>query len=191
MEKEFWDKRWKDNETGWDVGTISTPLKDYIDQISDKNIRILIPGCGNSYEAEYLNNNSFKNVYIIDISQHAVDSFKERCPNFPTSNIICGDFFELKDSFDLIIEQTFFCAINPTMRKAYVKQMSQLLKPDGKLIGLMFNFPLDEGPPFGGSVEEYKGLFENKFLIEKMEECNNSIEPRKGRELWVSYRCKS
>jgi thiopurine S-methyltransferase len=187
MEKEFWDKRWENKETGWDVGTISTPLKTYIDQITDKNIRILIPGCGNSYEAEYLNEIGFKNVYIIDISDYAVASFKKRCPDFPLEQILCDDFFELKDTFDLIIEQTFFCAINPEMRKAYVEQMFQLLQPNGKLVGLMFDFPLDAGPPFGGSIEEYKELFAEKFIIAKMEKCNNSIEPRAGRELWVSF----
>ena len=54
----------------------------------------------------------------------------------------------------------------------------------------MFNFPLDAGPPFGGSVEEYKVLFSDKFEIEIMEECHNSIEPRSGSELWVSFRRK-
>ena len=44
--KEFWTKRYQDNEAGWDLGTISTPLKEYIDQLTDKNLRILIPGAG-------------------------------------------------------------------------------------------------------------------------------------------------
>jgi hypothetical protein len=44
----------RSNETGWDLGQVSPPLKAYIDQLTDKNLRILIPGCGNSYEAEYL-----------------------------------------------------------------------------------------------------------------------------------------
>jgi hypothetical protein len=36
-----------------DLGTVS-PIKAYIDNSSKQNARILIPGCGNSYEAEYL-----------------------------------------------------------------------------------------------------------------------------------------
>jgi hypothetical protein len=50
----YWDQKYQNQETGWDIGTISEPLKCYIDQLEDKNIRILIPGCGNAYEAKYL-----------------------------------------------------------------------------------------------------------------------------------------
>jgi len=46
--------------------------------------------------------------------------------------------------------------------------MKELLNPKGKLIGLLFQFPLTEvGPPFGGSKEEYNSLFENDFDIKK------------------------
>ena len=41
-------------QLGWDLGEVSPPIKSYIDTLEDKNIRILIPGCGNTYEAEYL-----------------------------------------------------------------------------------------------------------------------------------------
>ena len=50
----FWNERYSTNQTGWDLKGPSTPLKEYIDQITNKNIKILIPGCGNAYEAEYL-----------------------------------------------------------------------------------------------------------------------------------------
>ena len=53
-QKEYWINRYKEERTGWDIGYPSTPLKEYIDQLQDKNLRILIPGAGNGYEAEYL-----------------------------------------------------------------------------------------------------------------------------------------
>jgi hypothetical protein len=34
----FWDQKYQNQETGWDIGTISEPLKCYIDQLEDKNI---------------------------------------------------------------------------------------------------------------------------------------------------------
>jgi hypothetical protein len=49
LDRDYWSKRYQTNETGWDVGTPSTPLKEYIDQLENKNIKILIPGCGNAY----------------------------------------------------------------------------------------------------------------------------------------------
>ena len=54
MEKSFWDSRWENAETGWDLGGVSAQLKAYIDQLESKKLSILIPGCGNAYEAEYL-----------------------------------------------------------------------------------------------------------------------------------------
>ena len=54
LNSDYWENRYKTNEISWDAGTITTPLKEYIDQIEDKSIKILIPGAGNSYEFEYL-----------------------------------------------------------------------------------------------------------------------------------------
>jgi thiopurine S-methyltransferase len=65
------------------------------------------------------------------------------------------------------------------------------LSPGGKLAGLYFNFPLtQEGPPYGGSEEEYRKRFSAQFEIEKMYAAPNSIKPRAGRELWVEMRKK-
>jgi len=56
----YWENRYQNQQTGWDIGEISSPLKAYIDQLEDKSIKILIPGAGNAYEAEYLFLNGFK-----------------------------------------------------------------------------------------------------------------------------------
>ncbi|WP_412783757.1 hypothetical protein, partial [Aeromonas sanarellii] len=72
-------------------------------------------------------------------------------PNYE-SHLIENDFFELDDKFDLILEQTFFCALDPELRNQYATKMYNLLNTNGKIAGLLFNFPLtNEGPPFGGS----------------------------------------
>jgi thiopurine S-methyltransferase len=68
LDKQYWENRYKENQTGWNIGYISTPIKLYINQLTDKSIRILIPGGGNSYEAEYLWLNGFK-MYLFLILQ--------------------------------------------------------------------------------------------------------------------------
>lgn len=186
LDKDFWNDRYVNQQMGWDIGYPSTPLKEFIDTLEDKSIRILIPGCGNAYEAEYLHQQGFENVFVIDIAPLALEGFSERVPEFPKDHLILGDFFEHKAEYDLILEQTFFCALNPDMRPAYANKMHELLASDGKLAGVMFKFPLTEkGPPFGGSAEEYLGYFESYFEIVSLEECKNSIKPRLGNELWV------
>ncbi len=103
--------------------------------------------------------------------------------------MIQKDFFDLNLQFDLILEQTFFCALDIDLRKKYVKKMKDLLKADGKLVGLFFDFELTKsGPPFGGSQEEYKDLFEPYFEILKLEICYNSITPRSGNELFFIFK---
>jgi len=186
LDEAYWTERYERNETGWDIGYVSTPIKEYVDQLKDKNVRILIPGGGNSYEAEHLWRKGFQNVFVVDISWTPLEHLKLRVPDFPEDQLIHGDFFDLQDTFDLIIEQTFFCALNPEFRKDYVNKVSQLLKPGGKLVGLLFQIPLNkERPPFGGNREEYRRLFSDKFTIEIMETAYNSIAPRMGNELFV------
>lgn len=187
-QKEYWDNLYQINDTGWDKGEITPPIKAFAGQLADKTIRILLPGAGNSHEAEYLHRSGFTNVCVVDISPTAIQNFKNRVPSFPSEHIFCNDFFTFEGSFDLIIEQTFFCAIPPTLRNDYAKKCNNLLANNGKLVGLLFNFPLtEEGPPFGGSREEYNACFSPHFNFDSMVEASNSIPSRVGRELFIEF----
>ncbi|GHB50635.1 SAM-dependent methyltransferase [Mongoliitalea lutea] len=169
------------------MGTPTTPLKQYLDQILDKDLKILIPGAGNAYEAQYAYELGFEQVHVLDFSEIPLNQFKVNSPKFPISQLHCQDFFEHEGKYDLILEQTFFCALNPSFRQAYVKKMHSLLKPSGKLVGVMFSKEFEiPGPPFGGWPEDYKGLFQEYFNHVKIEECYNSITPRMGSEVFVS-----
>ena len=149
------------------------------------DLKILIPGGGNSHEAEYLFNKGFKNVYVVDLSQTALDNLIARVPDFPSSNLVLNNFFDLNMTFDLIIEQTFFCAINPSLRADYAKKASEILNVNGKVAGLLFDATLNTThPPFGGSKSEYLGYFKPYFDVKIMDASYNSIKPRCGRELF-------
>ncbi|MFL5728077.1 MAG: methyltransferase domain-containing protein [Cytophagaceae bacterium] len=186
LNEEYWKGRYLNQEAGWDTGSVTTPLKEYIDQLTDLEIRILIPGCGNGYEAEYLINQGFKNVFVCDLSEVPLKNLHNRCPGIPESHLLKADFFDLDIRVDLILEQTFFCAIDPSLRKKYAEKCFSLLSPGGKLAGLLFNDPLKpEGPPFGGTKEEYLRYFEPWFRFKHFDPCYNSIKPRAGRELFM------
>jgi len=185
LSPEYWDNTYKTNQIVWDIGYVSTPLKVYFDQLIDKSIRILIPGAGNAYEAEYLWNLGFKNVFVLDFSSAAIESFLSRFPEFPESNILLEDFFQHKNQYDLIVEQTFFTSIFPSQRKEYAKKTAGLLNLKGKLMGLVFNHSFNfEGPPYSGTVEEYRQLFAPYYQFNIFETAYNSIKPRKDRELF-------
>jgi len=188
LNPDYWNNRYKNNDIGWDLGEISSPLKAYIDQLEVQSLKILIPGAGNGYEAEYLFKQGFKNITVVDVSETALLNLKTRIPEFPEELLLKKNFFDLnqKSYYDLILEQTFFCALSPSLRLLYVKKMYELLKPKGKLVGLMFNLPLyDTHPPFGGDELEYRKLFQHDFQIDIMESCYNSIDARKNKELFV------
>ena len=184
--KEFWSDKYKSDETGWDLGQISTPIKEYFDQVEDKTLTILIPGCGNGHEAEYLHSKGFTNVNIIDLAEEPLSAFKSRVSNFPAENIHLGDFFDHSGEYDIIVEQTMFCAINPISREAYTKKVHDLLNPKGKLIGVMFSRQFESGPPYGGDKNEYLGYFNNLYQSIKIEDCFNSVGPRQGNEYFIN-----
>ena len=190
LNKTYWETRYQNKETGWDAGSITTPLKDYIDQLTNKDLKILIPGAGNGYEFDYLIQKGFTNVFVIDIAPSPLEAIKKRNPKY-SNHLLLGDFFELNETFDLILEQTFFCALDPKLRTDYVSKMHQLLNPNGKLVGLLFDFPLtNEGPPFGGSLEAYLELFSTQFHLKTIEKAHNSIKPREGKELFFIFEAK-
>jgi len=183
---QYWQQRYLENEIGWDIGAPSTPLKEFIDQLTDLDLRILIPGCGHAYEASYLFEKGFKNVFIADFASQPLEAFAKKHPEFPKNQLIQSDFFELDGRYDLILEQTFFCALDPTLRTNYCIKMASLLSPKGKLAGVLFNTTFEKaGPPFGGTKDEYLPLFQQYFEIEAFDKCKNSIEPRKDRELFI------
>lgn len=186
LDKNYWDSRYQNAQTGWDLGAASGPLQNYIDQLDNKDLRILIPGCGNAYEAEHLLNRGFKNITLIDISPSLVNNLRKRFESHPQITVLEGDFFEHDARYDLVLEQTFMCALDPSLRQAYTQKMHSLLDDNGKIAGLLFGVEFEKaGPPFGGSAEEYRQLFTPYFNIKTMEKAYNSVKPRQGNELFI------
>ena len=187
LDQTYWDNQYQANATGWDLGQVSPPIKAYIDNIDNKEAKILIPGCGNTYEAEYLLQQGFTNITVIDIAPTLVESLKQNFANNNNITIVLGDFFDHQGKYDFIIEQTFFCALPPTMRQKYVWKMHQLLTDYGKLFGLLFNREFEVSPPFGGSLNEYEQLFYKAFTFNSLSIAENSIPSRANTELFIEF----
>ncbi len=193
LDKDYWKDRWQTGATPWDSGEATAPIRAFVDSLvqkkTDRSLRILIPGAGSGHEAVYFYQHGFYNITVCDWAEEAIAKLKKQLPQLKETQLIVGDFFALKGTFDMIIEQTFFCAIDPVLRPKYVQKCFELLDTEGSIFGVLFNqkFPFS-GPPFGGTEAEYRSYFEPFFDILSMSDCQNSIKPRAGTELWINFK---
>jgi len=187
LDVSFWNERWISGKTGWDIGYASPPVTAYMEQYKNKNAAILIPGCGNAYEAEFLAANGYTNITLLDIAPEAVARLIKKFKASTQIKVLCGDFFLHDGKYDLIIEQTFFCAQVLERRNEYAQKMASLLRDKGQLTGVLFGINFENpGPPFGGDKKEYEKIFKPWFQIRKMEPCYNSIPSRMGSEMFIN-----
>lgn len=190
---EYWNDRYLHGDTPWDIGYASPALINYCQDLKNKDIHILIPGGGRAPEMSTLYKMGFQNVFLCDWSEKAIEEARRVNPELPSTHFICDDFFKIEGDFDLIMEQTFFCALDPSWRLKYITKTHELLrKKTGKLIGVFFDKTFEhEGPPFGGSKDEYTKLLEPAFIIDEFDTATDSIEPRLGFELFLVATAKT
>ncbi|WP_310393561.1 methyltransferase domain-containing protein [Hymenobacter sp.] len=191
----YWQGRYAAGRDGWDAHAVTPPLRAYFDQLAVAGQpRILVPGAGRAYEAEHLHRLGFGQVFVADLAPEPLQALAARVPDFPAEHLLLADFFALPnvEPYDLIVEQTFFCALNPALRPAYARQCAALLRPGGTLMGLLFDtdFGPAQEPPFGGSKEEYRSYFAPYFDFRHFETAANSLQPRQGRELFICLKKK-
>ena len=168
---EFWDERYRNNETGWDIGGPTPVFKEWIDtQLAKKSICIL--GAGNGWDAVYFAKLGHK-VTAVDFSFEAIKNIKALASE---NNVILTtleeDIFNLDNSFsnmfDVVLEYTCFCAIDPDNRNKYISVVNAILKPDGLFVALLFPLLKDyynSGPPFHVDLNKTIKLFNKYFKI--------------------------
>lgn len=185
-DERYWTDRYREGATGWDIGYASTPIVHFVDRLQDRSLRILVPGAGYGHEVLYLQEQAFKHVTVVDLSPLPIDRLRKELED-DSYNLIVGDFFDHQGEYDLILEQTFFCAIDPIRRSQYVQYTYDLLADGGKLCGVLFdtNFEGRPGPPHGGSAEAYRERFSKVYGQVLIHPCENSIPPRAGKECWI------
>ncbi|QRW05576.1 thiopurine S-methyltransferase [Ceratobasidium sp. AG-Ba] len=195
-----WDAAWKEGATPWDAGAPQMPLRQVFETniVADLNIpksgRVLVPGCGRGYDAIYFASQGY-NVLGADLSPTAINEAKGRVFFLPQSANLkieyqVIDFFQnfafAEHPFDIVYDYTFFCAIPPSMRESWGQRMTEIVKPGGYLITLMY--PIDperarnDGPPFPVDVEAYTRVLEQSW--EKVLDIvpSNSQPTHQGRE---------
>jgi hypothetical protein len=190
LNQEYWDLRYQENNIPWDIGYASPAIVGYLKGLDLQGKSVLIPGAGNAYEAFWLAQNSDALITVVDISPTVISELKIKMDAMNLNiNLVVGDFFDHTGKYDIIVEQTFFCAIYPELRENYVQKMVSLMHKDSVLFGLLFNIQFDKpGPPFGGFKDEYMQLFSKYFDDVRITHTENSVPPRKGNEVFMEVK---
>lgn len=184
-----WQKHYDEDDLAWDLGEVAHP---FVRLWEDKVLTpgtLIVPGCGQGHEVIYFAERGFQ-VTGVDYSPGAVkllcDSMNRRSLS---GQVLHRDFFELEAAhdqiYDAMLEQTFFCAIHPDQRSAYVETVSRILKPGGLLFGLFYETGEEGGPPFNTTEADIQNHFAAAFDIERLEKCSFSSEKRKDKE-WLA-----
>ena len=132
----------------------------------------IVPGCGAGHEVLFLAKKGFR-VTAVDYTRGATDLIKKNLrKNNLVGDVLQQDFFDIEgkynESFDLLLEHAFFCAINPDKRQAYADTAGRLIKPGGLIIALFYETNEPGGPPFNTQEKDIEKYFSENFLIESL-----------------------
>lgn len=99
------------------------------------------------------------------------------------------DLFALgheRERYGLVVEHCCFCAIDPARRGEYVERVAGALEEGGDYVGLLrTRCTKPVGPPFAVDRDEVERLFAPHFSILEMRVPDDSIQSRRGAELFV------
>lgn len=192
---EYWSERYKNGTTNWDLRKetkvfVALRQKDYIPKPSESHpLNIVIPGCGFGYDAIGFAKAGY-DVTAVDFVPEALNVLETNAKQEGvTVHLLKKDIFDLGElypqSFDIALEYTCFCAINPARRKEYATMLSTIIRKGGLLVGLFFPFEDTPHitPPFSVRFDEITTMFEEVgFRLKHDEEPLESHPARAGRE---------
>ncbi len=192
---EYWQRRYCEQQDGWDLGKPAPPLAFFFESahMPMAPARAVVPGCGRGYEVLRLAKLGYHAVGV-DFADAAIDAARgaAETQQFETATFVHTDFFhfaaqpENQESFDIAVEHTCYCAIDPKRRDAYLDALLRIMRPGGLFVGLFWACGLAGGPPFTTDRAELENRFLSKLIDGGIEEARDSVSPRAGAEflLW-------
>ncbi len=181
----FWTGYYAQDNTPWDIGKVSPAISDTINQLKIQRSNILVLGCGLGHDAGWIADQG----HIVTGVDYSDEAIKKAKALYPKVNFIKADAFNLpedfKDSFDLVIEHTLYCAINPAKRKDLIKSWLSCLRDDGHLLGVFFVGHKPSGPPFATTEYELKKNLDKKLQLMYWTRWQSSVDIRQGTELMI------
>lgn len=198
MDKNFWITAWEEGRTGFHQKNFHPKLVQYFPRLASlKDQRVLVPLCGKTHDMLFLFKQGLK-VQGVELFEPAVAEFFQE-NNLPDPiiekndvftdyqlndiTISVGDFFALseKEPYDFVYDRAALVALPESMRKDYAKKISRLMKPQGKILLITYDYIPEEmtAPPFSVPDSEIQKLYAKNFSIKLLE----SGKPKEGTRL--------
>ena len=183
-----WESLYKTGDMPWEKGAPSPGLVEYFEHNPPLDGKILVPGCGLGHDVRAISRPGNETTGL-DIAPSAIRA-ADALPKTGHETYLLADLFnlppELRNHFDWVWEHTCFCAIDPSMRAAYVQAVAGALKPGGHLLAVFYLDPGngDDGPPFGVSIAELDSFFHGAFDLVREWMPARTYPGREGRE-WM------
>jgi SAM-dependent methyltransferase len=146
---EYWDERYRSNDTTFDWFVSFDALKDIILPLARPDSRVLVVGCGNSRLSAQLYDCGVQQITNIDISDVVIAQMKGRYREMDKMTWTRMDVTRLDfpdASFDVVIDKgtidSLLCGAN-SFHNVYAmhKQLSRVLKRGGALITVTYGQP--------------------------------------------------
>lgn len=207
MHPEFWLERWQLNQIGFHQETFNSHLERYWPLVRlSPGQTVLVPLCGKSLDLLWLAAQGYR-VVGAEISPLAVQTFfaenrlqarRRALGSFEAweygeISILLGDFFQLS-SMDLgvvaaVYDRASLIALPKAMRASYVEHLWQLTGPGTASLLITLDYPQEamEGPPFAVSDEEVRTLYQDRYVVEELSQCDVLDENPKFRERGLEY----
>lgn len=185
----YWSQIYRESPNpGWNLGEPAPAFAEMTPKLKLPKSRILVLGSGEGHDAAFFAREGHI-VTAIDFSPVAISKAKKLYGHIPHLNFLEMDIFKIdhnfNESFDLIIEHTCYCAIEPNQRNQLTALWKRLLAPKGLLMGVFFVMPKRSGPPFGGSEWELRERLKKSFRFLFWGRWKTSPPSRKNIELFV------
>jgi SAM-dependent methyltransferase len=187
----FWEASYREARDGWELGAPTPPILRALGTIPAARDALVL-GCGRGHEVRAVAAAGWERVVGVDFAE-AARREAERLTGAELGSRIewrTQDLFDLPKTdpgaYDLVVEHTSFCAIDPARRAEWMAVVRAVLRPGGRLLGLFYTHGRPGGPPFGATVAEVREALRAVGLrVERDEMPADSIERRRGEELLV------
>lgn len=182
----FWEERFEHGFTPWDQAGVQPQFESFA--AAHAGAPVLIPGCGNAWEARWLAERGYE-VRAIDFAAAAVASARAALGEY-AAVVEQADFFAYRPPFTpaWIFERAFLCALPKALRASYAARMAGLLPAGGLLAGFFFVEDTPSGPPFGIDRDELDTLLTPYFTLIDDQAAEGSLPVFVGRERWLTWR---